>query len=65
MIKQNFLYCRKCKKKIMPIFKRDFICATVYCSVCKSYYRVKIQAGCLLNSSEESADKIREEVGAK
>ena len=39
MIKNGFLLCH-CGKKIMPLTGGDVVIATVYCTVCKSHYKV-------------------------
>jgi len=41
MIENGFLICC-CGKKIQPIFSQDILSATVYCHVCKKYWRVFI-----------------------
>ena len=44
MIKDGFLTCI-CNKKIQPININDTISATVYCSRCKTYFKVLIAYG--------------------
>jgi len=42
MIKDNFLLCPDCRKKIQPIDERDTINGTVYCNKCRAYWKVVI-----------------------
>lgn len=42
MIKNGFLLCPECEKKIQPVCDKDTINATVYCSNCKLYYKIVV-----------------------
>lgn len=52
MIKDNFLLCPTCNKKIQPINEHDVIVSTVYCHNCKAYYKIVIADGELIKISK-------------
>ena len=60
MIVKNFLLCKNCFKKIQLIYKDSIIKGYVYCHVCKSYFRVNIISGSLVEMIP--VDKPGEEV---
>ena len=42
MLKIGFLWCALCAKKIQPVNVEDVIKSVVYCSKCKTYFKVLI-----------------------
>lgn len=48
MIKDGYLICPHCHKKIQPIGEHDTIVTTVYCHNCKRYYKIVIADGELM-----------------
>ena len=52
MIKNGFLFCPSCGKKIMRIEPRDIVLATLFCRFCKARHRVEIRNGTLIEMEE-------------
>lgn len=42
LIKDEFLLCKNCHKKIMPIRENDVMIGVVYCTKCKNYFEIVI-----------------------
>lgn len=52
MVTNGYLHCPDCRRKIMPITKDDIVKATIFCRMCKKYFRVNFEHGRLRSIRE-------------